>query len=215
MNTLRRFAVCITLAFAHDSFAYDIVNHFDLSGAAFKASVLTKPKSLERLGLQAIAKGQRFPATSGSDIPQFSEGSSQCAHGVLLPVELLVSCGAMFEDVPGTRSLNHFYDPAHAGRPLTIGAALGRASPDWALEDNGNVTPQEFSYKAARSNLFLAMSATESLTKRDEYWGKVFQSVGQVVHHLQDMAQPQHVRNDDHFELPVNIPGVTNPSVYT
>ncbi|CAH1904481.1 conserved hypothetical protein [Candidatus Nitrotoga sp. HW29] len=47
---------------------------------------------------------------------------------------------------------------------------------------------------------------------RDVLWGKLFQSIGQVIHHVQDMAQPQHVRNDQHVDK--FIPGYVNPSLY-
>jgi len=32
---------------------------------------------------------------------------------------------------------------------------------------------------------------------------QLFQNLGHVLHHVQDMAQPQHVRNDAHCDAPV------------
>ena len=222
MNIKTKFFFSAALTFTSPAFAYDIANHFDMTGAAFDSSVLSKPKTLERFGLKSLAKRQTFSSTAGQDVGDLTKVSANCTHGTSLLIRDLFMCGAMFEDVPGTRSLNHFFDPAHGGAPFTIlgvrpGNALGlsnRPSPDWALKDNNDEPQQAFSYKDARANLFQALTSMESLNKRNEYWGKVFQSVGQVVHHLQDMAQPQHARNDNHFELPVNIPGITNPSAY-
>jgi hypothetical protein len=45
----------------------------------------------------------------------------------------------------------------------------------------------------------------------------MFQSIGHVIHHLQDMAQPQHVRNDVHCDRGICktlFPHVYAPSQY-
>lgn len=115
----------------------------------------------------------------------------------------------MFEDVPGLRSINHFFDPAHGGQPLTVlgvrpGNLLGQPnlpSPDWAIQDaNPEPSHQKFAFKNAREYARSALTAA-TLQEREANWGKVFQAIGQVIHHLQDMAQPQHVRNDAHLDL--------------
>jgi hypothetical protein len=76
----------------------------------------------------------------------------------------------------------------------------GKPSPDWVLEDNGEVDGQEFSYRNAREHFYKALTSP-LLSDREENWGKLFQTLGQIIHHLQDMAQPQHVRNDAHLDL--------------
>jgi len=108
--------------------------------------------------------------------------------------------GANFEDeISLPRPLNHFFDPK-SGYGLAIPNA--RPSPDWALEDKGDVTDvsgaaQEFSYKEGRKYFLDALTkATEN--DRNKHFGLTFQTLGMVIHHIQDMAQPQHVRNDDH-----------------
>ena len=45
---------------------------------------------------------------------------------------------------------------------------------------------------------------------RDMEFGLMFRSLGQVIHLVQDVAQPQHVRNDPHTDVPI----IGNPSVY-
>jgi hypothetical protein len=85
-----------------------------------------------------------------------------------------------------------------------VGTALSIASPDWALEDRGDypgpgIAEQQFSFKDARSYQYQALTDT-SESQRRKYFGLMFQSLGHVMHHLQDMAQPQHVRNDPHCD---------------
>ena len=63
-------------------------------------------------------------------------------------------------------------------RALTLKAR----EPDGTYSDN--VTPTSW------------LSSKEDLRKA--YWATTFRSLGDVVHLLQDMAQPQHTRNDSH-----------------
>ncbi len=88
----------------------------------------------------------------------------------------------------------------------------GITSPDWALKDNNDSSAQAFSYKDARNYFYQALT-TGSQQDRDAFWGKLFQSIGQVIHHVQDMAQPQHVRNDAHVDKKWLLP-YYNPSLY-
>jgi hypothetical protein len=56
--------------------------------------------------------------------------------------------------------------------------------------------------------------------ERKGFFGKTFQTLGQVIHHTQDMAQPQHVRNDAHRDaifpclIPGGLFGFYSPSLY-
>lgn len=171
---------------------------------------------LKNLGLMITNK---FKNTSGND----------------RTIVELIGDGARFEDnlsLTNLRPLNHFFNPLN-GAPLTFfGKTLGETSPDWALEDRGTITgslgfgKQEFSYRDAREFFYQALTGRDSTgtivaatrAERDKYFGLTFQTLGQVIHHIQDMAQPQHVRNDSHQDLPLepipNVPGVENPSTY-
>ncbi len=130
---------------------------------------------------------------------------SEGEHGL----ERLLACGAMYEDVPGPRSLNHFFDPEHEGSPLTVygslpGGFLGYpnfSSPDWSLEDVEPIGEQEYSYRDARLLFYLAATRQGIASVRDGLWGDLFETLGHVVHHVQDMAQPQHTRNDPHSDF--------------
>lgn len=137
--------------------------------------------------------------------------------------------GALWEDDKPTsaaqaRPLNHFFDPQN-NRALTVEAPfliggeypvippglIGMQSPDWILEDIGDVNPnfavvpylpfgaQDFSYFDARRYFLMSLTAP-SIATRHENIQKMYQSLGHVLHHIQDMGQPQHVRNDLHCD---------------
>ncbi|MES3001247.1 MAG: hypothetical protein V4787_11205 [Pseudomonadota bacterium] len=210
---MKRFSIaCTTLAVATLTsprvMGYDIPNHYDLSTEALGKSVLaTNPQALLNLGLSDLK--QKFLSSPGLNSSEFTNG---CKRGVQLTIINLVGCGGQFEDIPKSRSLNHFFEPI-ANRPLTIGTVrLGMTSPDWSLEDNNEESSQAYSYKDARNYFFDALTTPGLPPARDAAWGKLFQSIGQVVHHVQDMAQPQHVRNDQHMDIP--IPSIYQPSGY-
>jgi len=100
--------------------------------------------------------------------------------------------GARDED-HGKRSLNHFFDPQQDGK----GLPTYDASPTWALDTDE--AEQEFALDDARKYLLSALTGpTES--QRTGGMARVFRALGQVVHHIQDMHQPQHVRSDTHCD---------------
>lgn len=200
--------------------AYEVPTHRDLSNAAAQKSVLAQPSVLTNLGLKAIDDPtQRFPSTGG---PTSTKLDQECKRSTVLTVLELIRCGGQFEDLPTTNSLNHFFDPQNNGRPLTTVPALPFQtfpSPAWSLEDAGVLTGQLFSYRDAREYFYNAL-VLPSASDRSTNWGKLFQTMGQVLHHLQDMAQPQHVRNDPHCDqiipcaIPLAIVNAYKPSRY-
>lgn len=128
----------------------------------------------------------------------------------------LISAGARHEDevddIPGgddaffggKRAGNHFFDP-QTNRPLQK-PGINFRSPDWALEDKqkgliyetplGDVE-QKYSLNDGMDYLYNALTL-ESKIDREDSFGKAFRSLGHAIHHIQDMAQPQHARLDDH-----------------
>jgi hypothetical protein len=127
----------------------------------------------------------------------------------------LIRLGACYEDnneFGGYRSLAHFYDPQTG----VLSAPGGNQSPDWALSGNGGSATgaNHFSYQDARNYFHLALTSnTKAL--RDKNWGLTFQSLGHVIHHLQDMASPQHVRGELHCDARLcQFLGQYNPSAY-
>jgi hypothetical protein len=113
------------------------------------------------------------------------------------------------------RPLHHFFDPVH-NRPLTVfGFARGLTAPDWAtgsvdafnqLNVPRSSRENHFTVFDAREALFRALTGRDRLERvvasteaeRNKYWATTFRALGDVVHLVQDMAQPQHTRNDRH-----------------
>ncbi|WP_129774620.1 phospholipase C/P1 nuclease family protein [Peristeroidobacter soli] len=191
--------------------AYEPSTHTTLTALAFDRSRLSDPSLLTDLGFNPSGTYREITVDG---VP--------VTGGVRLPREV-VAYGAAAEDYhtaglcpsDWTRPFNHFFDPQHGGRALEWGGVLGHPSPDWALEDNGQVTtryvsclaaggrPQNFSYRDAQANLYAALIQPNP-TDRDNSMGMVLQTLGHVVHHVQDMAQPAHTRNEAHS--PINPP---------
>ncbi|MDO8604765.1 MAG: right-handed parallel beta-helix repeat-containing protein [bacterium] len=89
--------------------------------------------------------------------------------------------GAMEEDEPSTRAVNHFYDPVRG-----MGVASSRSAKDWAL---GDVELNKYDWN----------DAIKLYAEGDE--SGAFVALGHVVHLIEDMGVPDHTRNDQH--LPV------------
>jgi hypothetical protein len=205
---------------SNQALAYKEATHEDMSEIAAFSSVLAKSGTLAELGMTGTIVDTKLTFPN-------SEGTSKT-------IRLLIRDGARFEDalIP-PRSLHHFFNPLN-GSGLDWGLTQGKPSPDWALEDKGQIDgtlgKQEFSYRDAREYFFRALtgkdaqgnSVAATKAERDKYFGLTFQTLGQVIHHIQDMAQPQHVRNDVHMDIPgtgggsviPNLPDLENPSLY-
>jgi hypothetical protein len=164
--------------------AYDLLTHEELSRAAFEQSGISA--TLESLyGLDAT---DRFRGPLPLSL--FSEART--------PENWIVQ-GARDEDFL-LRPLNHFWNPL-TDAPLTVeGFPPGNRAPDWALEDRNGFTSQRYSYRDAREAFATALTASDP-TARERAWAHTFYTLGHVIHLLQDMAQPQHTRNDRHFHL--------------
>jgi hypothetical protein len=181
--------------------AYEVGTHTEMSVAAYDRSVLSDHDFLKTLGISAVGVFDKDRADPRP--PKFNDGT---ARGWIRE-------GSVVED-NNIRPANHFYNPL-TGQ----GIAGFKPSPDWALEDKNDVEGQDFSYKHARQYFYDALTA-KNPTDHDNNFGKTFESLGHVIHHLQDMAQPQHVRDDIHCDalFPCLIPGALigkyNPSLY-
>lgn len=110
-----------------------------------------------------------------------------------------LSNGVHNEDamLPMPRPLNHFFDPT-AEAALTVRtpvcSPVGLRADRWAIESGANSHAMPF----IRVNYHLALFGHNS-TVRDQYLESLFLSFGHFVHLLQDMAQPEHTRNDQHL----------------
>lgn len=125
------------------------------------------------------------------------------------------------------RPVNHFYDPID-NDPLEtkFGLNLGDRAPRWGIgsiepfqipQQENTGTGNHFSMFNALEAMYRALTGhgsdgsdqigpdgstpatgQEQEDVRNAYWATAFRSLGDVLHLIQDMAQPQHTRNDIH-----------------
>lgn len=178
----------IVFAGAVPVWAYKQTTHSALAEYAALQSSLNQPSTgiLYGLGLGDSVTDRRQNFLLPATFPWgFNVG--------VTPLDLIAR-GAVEEDL-GTRAINHFFDAQQGGAALPT----GHPSPDWALEDKGRVSGQDYSYEDAKRTLYSALTAPSRLQRGREL-ALMFESLGHVIHHLQDMSQPQHVRGDDHCD---------------
>ncbi len=124
------------------------------------------------------------------------------------------------------RVFGHFFDPRNNRGLTAYGVTLGDRAVDWALSPNASVfagipgvgRQNHFKISDAREAMWRALTLTArdsnggftgspwpvnwpdatSESVRQAYWATTFRALGDVVHLIQDMAQPQHTRNDIH-----------------
>jgi YVTN family beta-propeller protein len=146
----------------------------------------------------------------------FSGGVNQIFLGKLV-VDLLKD-GSQLEDTPICRASNHFHNPLNFlpwtdsymdDEPFYIhyacsgsGWGIKRSAVTWAT---GFTAPAPGGAKLANGNTwdwdaargyFLQALTAQTQGARDNSYARTFQALGQVLHLLQDMAVPAHVRSD-------------------
>lgn len=173
---LTAFLLC-ALSFTHLAVAYKQSTHVELTERAFLYSdVVISPMVCPYPGcnlLEFIGLSQGFATT-------------------------LLSYGADDEN-DGERALNHFYDPVNEA-PLNLGIiSLGQTSPDWIIAGKKQPIDSVYSYELALSYYYKAITLP-SAAERQAYAGKTFVVLEHIVHHIQDMGQPEHTRNDEHCD---------------
>ncbi|HYO79249.1 MAG TPA: hypothetical protein VE010_22485 [Thermoanaerobaculia bacterium] len=201
MTTMKRFFLTITLAatMALPAFAYEVDTHRQMTLVATPKTVLfTDPWLMFHLGL--------LPASQQEFAYYLRTGIVRTGTGIYRVHELLAEGSVDEDDTP--RFMSHFYDPVNDVPLSRAGIHVGHRSWEWAVEETpiGGIfsADQDHSLRDARDFL------TRSLTYRDGTPAEAEQergiaisqmliSLGHVMHHMQDMAQPQHVRNDQHF----------------
>lgn len=207
-----RIAALASLAgvFASTAFAYDQPTHVVLSQQAFDASMMDLISFQYGIGAFGINNDGSITFEKYAD-----------TTGVNWDLYALVQDGSWLED-DGVRSLNHFFNPVN-NEPLVSSIVSTYTSPDWALAPVGSIDNSVFdqtnSFEDARNYEWLALTASDPAV-RSQNLGLMYQSLGQVIHHLEDMAQPQHARDEAHCnqywgcKVPGAAFGLYHPSAY-
>lgn len=167
------------------AWSYETGTHDRMSEQAAARSLLRPPAMFQRLGLLGSLNGGGgliFPSSEHREDEKRDERS---------PVRL-IRFGSMWEDDRKlTQALRHFFNP-RTGKALTadtvVGSLSGETSPAWAVD--GGSANQPFSYKKAREYYYDALTNTLGPVDRKKAWGMTFQTLGHIMHHLQDMALP-------------------------
>ena len=115
------------------------------------------------------------------------------------------------EEDDGINAISHFYDPRHE-KSLTIGNGtfcdeIGVMAPSRALGE----TLANDANIGAINRYYLYSVIDLSDAERKTAARKLFTALGHHIHLIQDMAQPEHTRNDPHLPLPF---GTTPASIY-
>jgi hypothetical protein len=215
MTTAKRFFLigAFAIAIALPAFAYeDQITHPQLTIVATQKSVLYQDGSIMfNLGL--------FPANQQRFIYRARNGGAT-GGSTTYATDEFVGEGSFDEDI-GTNALSHFFDPLYnrgLGIPIVCSIYTCEPSWRWMLEPNGDISGQNYSMTDGRNFLYRALTfndgaATESANARGVAMAQMFLSLGHLQHHMQDMTQPQHVRNDVHYDK-FSIPGYSTPSRY-
>ncbi len=77
-------------------------------------------------------------------------------------------------------------------------------------KEPGVATNNSMDWDAARTTYFTALTANDP-GRRDEELAKTFQALGQILHLVQDLAVPAHVRDDFMSHMEYFDPGLTLP----
>ena len=187
--------------------AYELRTHWEITQHAFDVSqgVATY---LSDVGIDTSDIFDPGSATSPAQLDLFEnkgrprdwmiEGTIREDDYSHHPVLEGVGCQApQNPDSPIDRMLNHFLDVQRGGQGLTVGGVtLGNPAPDWGLR-KFLLNRNDFTILDAR-NYQLRSLVEAKPTDRDKNAALLFRALGQVIHLVQDMAQPQHTRSDPH-----------------
>lgn len=169
---------------------YEMPTHPDITEAALKKS-LTKKNFLRDIGYNS----EEDKITYTSDGSSVSGINGTTNQSILEWIRL----GSKDEDESNEgflRYRNHFYDPVNKIGYHYWGAS-GETAPDWILEDKTTYSSQKWSLKDAKTYYLTALTSSTK-KERDNNFAKTFKALGHVLHLVEDMAQPQHTRNDSH-----------------
>ena len=202
--------------------AYELRTHGEITRHAFEKSEHTK-LYLEAVGIRPADVFDRQRRTPPEQLAGFDNTATPqdwMIEGAIreddyTQNDLLERAGCRRPHNPESkinRPLHHFFDVQREGRGLTVTLPVGGdpapdpvvisfiPAPDWALGRQGRgPNPDQNQFSILDARVHQLKSLTEP-TKgaREENTARLFRTLGHVIHVLQDMAQPQHTRNDPH-----------------
>lgn len=167
------------------------ITHKDLSLAGAQQSVLDNGY-LSNLGLK----------DGINSTLEWSGGQ----EGTNKEIKKWIQEGANFED-GSWRFFNHFHDPLKEWSAAGLNDYVfginfrGGSSVLWA-QNSGTFSRgpnADWSWESVRALYYQALIAPTK-AEREAYLAQTFRGIGHLIHLIQDMAQPAHVRNDAHPE---------------
>ena len=189
----------LLITFSDSCFGYEKVTHQWITSRAYEASNLNKIVSSGDLGQIGL----------DSDAAVWISGVTHNSQRHLFKIGGWIAQGGYDEDIPSTRAVNHFFDPI-TGLGLIYNTFILCSSRQWGLGIGScNFIKNEYSYKKTYE-YYLKGLTEANLMDRESNLAQTFYSIGHVLHLIQDLAQPQHVRNDQHLDIKV----IGNPSLY-
>ncbi|MBT8422423.1 MAG: hypothetical protein KJP03_04830, partial [Gammaproteobacteria bacterium] len=205
MVSASKWSVLLILFLIVPVWGYERSTHEKLTGVAVDRSVLSSSEFLKSIGLFAY----------GANRLRADDETQR-----LLSIRDLAMKGSSDEDIHPDPLVvtKHFFNPQAAvgNQGLQVGLVGSSAlnfldSRTWALHQS-----PLHSYRSAMGYYKSAL-IEPSPASRSAAFGLLFSSLGHIVHHIQDMAQPQHTRNDVHCNvaLCVLLSEVTDQRIYT
>ena len=179
------------MVFSSQALAYEIGTHRRMSQEAANESILTEQLSL--LDLVSLQDPVVFlPAAGG-----VKRGIEWILFGAEVEDDFFPELGS-----PALRFRNHFYNPlTDLGLDFSpgflcsvFGTQDGEPSLEWGLVDSSG---QDYSFPDARTYFLKALTEAAEVD-REQNVALLLRTLGQLIHLIQDLAQPQHTRNDAH-----------------
>lgn len=129
----------------------------------------------------------------------FSKGKDEPLNGE--KVWMWIKDGGRYEDkppwtIPYTRSMNHFHNPLKAWAIAGFKGTF-QSSVIWAQDQGwiGSRFGGDWSWKKGRDSFYKGLTAITK-TDREKSLADTFRAVGQVMHLVEDVSVPAHMRDD-------------------
>lgn len=188
--------------------AYELRTHGAVTSGAFATS-RELPVYLDAVGILAADRFDRGSASRPEELDGFVNSGTPrdwMIEGVIREDDFqplgLPGCPQPHNPSTGvSRPGNHFLDVQRGNAGLHVGPFTRFPATDWGLGVQGRGSEpagNAFTILDARAYQLQSLIATAP-ADREKNTAKLFRALGQVIHLVQDMAQPQHTRNDPHL----------------